>query len=423
MILGAGAAGLGAGLALRGLATPFEILEGDDAPGGLARTDLVDGFSFERTGHVLHFALPHVEDRFRTLGVELERIERRAAILLGDREIPYPFQYNLWALGSRRLARSVVADMKRAPSNGQASRSFAELLVSLWGARGVSLFFRPYNEKLWGRPLEELPSDCAGRFQPKADLALAASGAERRVHVAGYNRTFLYPASGRLGDLMTALARPIRERIRCGAAVTAVDLARRRLQTADGTTIEYDRLISTIPLARLVEMSGLRTAGRDLFAATRILNVRVGVRGALRTPYQWVYVADPGLPFHRIGFPGNVNPATCPDGCTSLSVEYTIPARGRKLSAAAVAAAALDYVRRRGLVDVEERLFHDELLISPAYVVHRAPGRTEFAALERRLREHEVWLGGRFGTWDYLSVEGAFESGTRAAQGCAGAAR
>jgi protoporphyrinogen oxidase len=421
LILGAGAAGLGAGLALHELGSRFEIVEQDDAPGGLARTDLVDGFSFERTGHVLHFKLPHVEQRFRSLGVQLERIERRAGILLGDREIPYPFQYNLWALESRRLARSVVEDMRRAAANGEASRSFSELLLSQWGARGTSLFFRPYNEKLWGRPLDELPADCAGRFLPKPDVALAEKGSEHHVHLSGYNGTFLYPASGQLGDTIAALARPIRDRLRCRTKVTAIDLERRQLRTADGATISYERLISTIPLGRLAEMSGLRTGDPGLFGATRILNIRVGLRGSLRTPYHWVYVADTELPFHRIGFPQNVNQRTCPNGCTSLSIEYTIPRRGRRLSSAAVASAAVDYLVRRGLLEVDEKLFHDELLISPAYVVQRAPGRIAFTRLERTLREHGVRLAGRFGTWDYLSIEESFESGTRAARACAGA--
>jgi protoporphyrinogen oxidase len=417
VILGAGAAGLGAALTLRELGAGFAILERDDAPGGLARTDLVDGFSFDRTGHVLHFRLPQVERRLQALDVPLQRIERRAAVLLGERQIPYPFQYNLWALGSRALARSIVEDMRaaRPPVEGA---SFGELLLSAWGARSVSLFFRPYNEKLWGRTLEELPGDCAGRFLPRANLDLAERGATGRTDVPGYNGTFLYPASGRLGDLMTSLAQPIRAGLHCGVAVTAIDLTRRRLRTSDGATIDYDLLISTIPLADLVRIAGVPAPAPDLFAATSVLNVRVGLRGSLRTPYHWVYVADADVPFHRIGFPRNVNPLTSPEGCVSVSVEYTIPARGDRLSSSAVASAALDFLCRRGLIEIDERLFDEELLITPAYVVHRARGRSAFATLARTLREHGVVLAGRFGTWDYLSIEESFESGVRAARAC-----
>ena len=416
VILGAGAAGLGAGLALDDASTAFRILEGDDAAGGLLRTDVVDGFSFDRTGHVLHFARPHIEAGFRELGVELERIERRAGILLGDTEVPYPFQYNLWALESRSLARAVVDDMRTAPRRNGAG-SFADLLRSLWGESALALFFRPYNEKLWGRPLEALPADCAGRYLPEADVELAERGAQREVGAHGYNNTFLYPASGRLGDLMTALAAPIADRVCCGVSVEAVDIVRRELRTEDGGTIAYGRLISTIPLDVLLRMSGLRV-DPDLFAATEVVNIRIGLRGSLRTANHWLYVADRELPFHRIGFPQNVNRRTCPDGCTSLSIESTIPASGQRLSTDDIAATALECMSRRGFVDVEEYLFHDEFLISPAYVVQRAPERDAFAEIERTLREHGLFLAGRFGTWDYLSVEEAFESGVRAAGEC-----
>jgi protoporphyrinogen oxidase len=422
VILGAGAAGLGASLALRRLRIAFELLEGESGPGGLARTDIVDGFSFDRTGHVLHFAQPEVERRFRAAGARLERSERRAGVLLGEREIPYPFQYNLWALGSPELARVVVADMRRAQRNGDGNGSFDDLLLSTWGETGVSLFFRPYNEKLWGRPLKELPTDCAGRFLPAADLALAERGARSRVQMNGYNGTFLYPASGRLGDVMAALACPIAGSIRYGDPVAALDLGRRRLETAAGATVGYDALISTIPLDRLIAMAGIPAPGMDLFAATKILNVRVGLRGSLRTRLHWVYVADRELPFHRIGFPQNVNRRTCPDGCTSLSIEYTIPEGGPELPAAKIARSALAHLARLGLVAVEEELFHDAVLISPAYVVQRAPGREAFARLETTLSEHGVWTAGRFGTWDYLSVEESFASGTRAARSCAAVA-
>jgi protoporphyrinogen oxidase len=171
-------------------------------------------------------------------------------------------------------------------------------------------------------------------------------------------------------------------------------------------------------MASLVSMAGLPVPGDDLFASTQILNIRVGVRGRLRTPYHWVYTPDEQLPFHRVGFPQNVNRLTCPDGCASLSIEYTVPHRGGRTSTATIADSALEYLSARGFIEVEERILLAERTISPAYVVHRARGRTAFAKLGRTLREHGVWLAGRFGTWDYLSVEEAFESGEQAARGC-----
>ncbi len=53
----------------------------------------------------------------------------------------------------------------------------------------------------------------------------------------------------------------------------------------------------------------------------------------------------------------------------------------------------------------------NELLLEPAYVVNRSPGRPEFEEIRRRLAEAGVTLAGRFATWDYLSIEESFDSG------------
>jgi len=97
-----------------------------------------------------------------------------------------------------------------------------------------------------------------------------------------------------------------------------------------------------IPLRQLLDLSGFEAPKADLFAATEIANVRIGVRGNMETQCQWVYVPDPDGPFHRIGFPRNVNPRTCPPGCASLSVEYTVPADGARRSSSEVATLALE---------------------------------------------------------------------------------
>ena len=188
------------------------------------------------------------------------------------------------------------------------------------------------------------------------------------------------------------------------------------MRTGSGETFAYDTLISTLPLNNLLALAGEWPAP-DLFEAAEILNVRVGFRGAVRIPHQWVYVADAEIPFHRIGFPGNVNGRTCPPGCASISVEYTYPACGPAPLGEAIAASALDYLDEPGLVELDEVLTVTERLLTPAYVVHRSPGRPELEAVRELLAAKDVVLAGRFGAWDYLSIEESFESGWRAGVG------
>lgn len=412
LVLGAGIAGVGAGLALTEEGRDAVLLELEDGPGGLMRTDEVDGFSFDRTGHFLHFKRDLLNGRLDGAGVSLDCIERRSAVLVGDTVVPYPIQYNLWALGDER-ARAALAELEDESGLADLPDTLAELLLSSWGQTLYDVFFRPYNEKLWGRPLTELPADCVGAYLPTTDVELAAAGARGPTSYGGYNGTFFYPASGRIGEAAEALSAPFADRIRYGCAVRSIDLDERVLETEDGETIAYDALISTLPLNDLLALSG-EGAAPELFAASEILNIRIGFRGAVRIPHHWVYVPDAEFPFHRIGFPGNVNELTCPPGCASLSVEYTYPSTGEPLSGEAVAAAALEYLDDLGFLDLHETVTVTERLISPAYVVQRSPGREELEQIHDSLAERGVQVAGRYGTWDYLSMEEAFESGWRA---------
>ncbi len=106
-------------------------------------------------------------------------------------------------------------------------------------------------------------------------------------------------------------------------------------------------LISTLPLDTFLVLAGEQPSP-ELFEASEILNVRIGFRGSMRKPHQWVYVPDAELPFHRIGFPSNVNPKTCPPGCASISVEYTHPRDGAPLAGADIADQEIAYLDRLG---------------------------------------------------------------------------
>ena len=420
LIVGAGVAGLGAGLAAHEGGLDFELLEAAERPGGLVQTDELDGFCFDQTAHVLHLRLAQSRERFRLLGVALRRTRRRAAIIVNEQLVPYPLQYNLWALGKPGLVASLLSELTQAaarPSGEPAS--FAELLRSRWGEGLVSLFFRPYNEKLWGRRLEELPADCAGDYLPEVDLELARRGACAPTEYEGYNGHFLYPASGRLGDIVARLAEPLRPRLSCAEAVVAVDLDGHEATTSSGRTIAYDRLVGACSLPRLLEAAGCLNGRGDLFDATTVANVRVALHGRMRTPLHWVYTPDADVPFHRVAFPRNLNSTTCPAGCVSLSVEYTLPLEGRRAPTADIADTAVAYAADLGLIEVEDVHGVWETVITPAYVLHRAPTREELCQLRSSLAERDVQVAGRFGEWDYLSIEQSFVSGTQAVQAVA----
>ncbi|HEX5725835.1 MAG TPA: FAD-dependent oxidoreductase, partial [Longimicrobiaceae bacterium] len=412
VVLGAGLAGLGAAHRLREEGLPFRVLEAAPVPGGLARTHEVDGFCFDGAGHFLHLSDAEPAARLVPASVPLEWIERRSAVLVGDTLVPYPFQFNLWALDEAFRARA-LAELARAEPPAHPERaSLAEAFRGAWGEAMTEAFLRPYNEKMWGRSLESLPADCLGPFPPAPDPALVRAGCVGPITGQGYNAVFRYPASGRLTGWVDAVAAPARGRLRTGFRVARIDLAARTVEGEDGETVPFARLVSTLALPALLRACGMAAPPGDLLAAAAVRNVQVGLRGRVRTDLHWIYLPDPALAAHRVTFPANVNPRTCPPECTSLSIEL-----GGSAGAAAESAAraVMERLQGLGLLEVDEVLLVREVVIDPAYVVHRAPGREAFRDLREALARHGVATAGRFGSWDYLSMEGAFRSGWQAA--------
>lgn len=419
IVIGGGLAGVAATHGLLDAGVDVLLLEAGSSLGGLARTEEVDGFLFDFAGHFLHFTAPGSEAYFLAQGVEMEQVERRASVALDACVVPYPLQFNLWAVDPSLRGR-IVSEMQgiaRDPRPAEeAPGSLHDLLGSTWGPTMVDLFFRPYNEKMWGRRLEDLPADCLGRFPPTPDLELLRRGCTSPVLDSGYNARFWYPRHGGIGAWTRALSRPVEAHSRLEWPVRHVDLHAREVTGPGGEILRYDRLVSTIPLPALLDLCHGSPHDPEQFAHTSIRNVRVGLRGQLRLDDHWLYLPAKDVMAYRINFPSNVNPHVCPPGCASLSIECRAGQDGQGPACGQIASDAIEFLRARDLLRVEDVLTVSEVRLSPAYVVHRSPGRSEFDRIRGHLGAHGVYVAGRFGSWDYLSMEGAYLSGLRAAE-------
>src|SRR5262249_13720187 len=137
------------------------------------------------------------------------------------------------------------------------------------------------------------------------EVVRGALGSE--VRGLGYNPTFLYPRRGGIGVIARALAERCGE-IRLGRTVRRVDLVAHRLGRDDGETLDYERLISTMPLDALLgalapaRVPILRDAMGRLRAVS-VISFNFGVDRAHVLPAHWVYFPEPEFPFYRVGSP------------------------------------------------------------------------------------------------------------------------
>lgn len=228
-----------------------------------------------------------------------------------------------------------------------------------------------------------------------------------------YNKTFFYPRSGRIGELFDCLAQPHKEALVLKTPATSIDIATKTCHTANGSW-RFETLISTVPLDRLVQMvnCSLPFDGIQLITSD-IINLRVGFSGRMLKDIHWVYLPEETVPFYRIGFPCNINAATCPPGCANLSIELARRANEAVEDALPdLTRQAIAYLQQYELIEVEQIEHLEAKHIAPAYVIPNFHnGKTSLEGSFARLREHDIYCAGRYGTYSYFSMEDAWLSG------------
>jgi len=422
ILLGAGLSGLSTALHL---SHDYLILEKEGRVGGLTRTEDIDGFLFNHTGHWLHLR----DDRTKRLVNDLlpERmstVTRQAAIYLQGRFSSYPFQANLFGVAPQVLREclqgAVAAAIGQASGQGQAPRNFEEYVVQHFGEGIARHFIVPYNTKLWGVPPTEVTTAWCQRFVPVPDIAAIVDGALGLSREAlGYNATFLYPSEGGIEALPRAMAVRIpQDRIRLRAEPDAIDVGK-RIVRLDGNTLSFQHLVSSVALPDLVRMTTdapevvIEAASRLRCSPLRYVNVGLAVERPLNGLH-WIYLPEAKYPFYRVGSASNAIASLAPAGRSSLYVELAndqnVPDRDVVQSLAA-------FLIEIGTISNAEQLLFAAFRSHPwGYVIFDANCEDARRTILEYYSTNGIHSIGRYGEWTYNSMEDALLAGMEVAQ-------
>lgn len=431
VILGGGLAGLGTAHFLEG--RPWHLIEKTDRVGGLTKTEILEGgFHFDPTGHWLHLRDPEIRRLVETrwLPNRLVTIARKAAIFSRGVFTRYPYQVNTHGLPPEVVADNLVGFVEAVYGEaGRAlrerePRNFHEFILRYLGTGFADNFMVPYNRKLYTVEPSELSGAWCGRFVPRPTLRQVVDGALGvGAENLGYNASFVYPEEGGIESLPRAILQGLENGVvEVNLEPTAIDWKAKSMTLSDGRTISYAHLVSTIALPALVELlargeAGVPDAIRDAVGrlrATTVTHVSVGVKGPNRQPWHWVYFPEPEFQTYRIGSPSAVYAPLAPEGCSSFYVEYSH--QGERSGAQCEKDAVEDLLRGQMIHRKEDVRFARATEIPHAYVLYdQAYGKAKEEIL-RFLEVAQVEVAGRYGQWEYSSMEDALISGRAVAR-------
>jgi protoporphyrinogen oxidase len=426
LIAGGGLAGLSCARELYRASRDYRLVEKENEVGGLCRSVQVKGFSFDYTGHFLHFQKNEIKEWVLKLaGEKLKKRKRHAAIYSQGAYSEYPYQENNAGLPSATARENVLGYLEALlerrfshvhPDDAGDFKTWCRMAFGPGISRN---FMFPYNEKLWKTPLERLSTRWMGRFVSTPRVADVLRGAmARRPSPSGYNPTFYYPDQGGISALPRAIAAGL-PNLFTGVSLQGLDLSSRLAVLSNGRKIGFENLVSSLPLPRLAAITkGLPSALRRLsrrLKAVGVYNINLGLRVSRPTPFSWIYFPEKQFLFHRAGSLSACVPTATPRKRASLYVEFSY--REKKPAARALWKHTLQKIEELGWIrNPGQVLARADLDIPTAYVIYDEAREEAVARLFKFYGKNGVQSAGRYGRWEYGTMESAIEQGIQAAR-------
>ncbi len=394
----------------------YVVLESKNQAGGLCASTQQNGYRFDFGGHLLHLHTKTGKHLVQTLlKNNLKKHNRHAFIYTNGMQVPYPFQQNLWALHDE-LKSLCAEELKRGlPLSNIPPAHFEEWCLRQFGYVLYEIFFRPYNEKLWGRPLHELSYDWCNPFVPAPSSKEIWQSLRTKPRAKqGYNATFYYPKQGGIGALIDALIQQV-PNIRLGTPATRIDLAHKRVWTPQAVYC-FEHLVNTIALPNFVQLLDNEPTLKQAAALLQAQPVSVyHVAIARQVPhFSWIYFPDPAQPFYRVGLQSGFAPDAVPAKDISL---FYVEISGNCPQTPVTEQLIWAGLHQKGLVPLEDiKLFSTWQHIPQAYVIFNKQRAQAVPFLLSELEKRHVFCAGRYGKWEYSFMERSLVEGQQLAQ-------
>ncbi|MBR3026356.1 MAG: NAD(P)/FAD-dependent oxidoreductase [Oscillospiraceae bacterium] len=388
VVIGAGPAGLTAAYELLSKSKDeysVTVLEGSSEIGGISRTVKYRGNRMDIGGHRFFSKDKEVTDWWENMmptqgkpsfdDIKLGRVKKLKAggpdpeetdrvmlvrnrvsrIYYKKKFFDYPISMKMQTIKNMGFASTVSAGCSYLGSciSKKPEDSLENFYINRFGKVLYSMFFEGYTEKLWGRHPRDISADWGA--QRVKGLSIRAVLKDMFSKIGGGNKDrkvetslieeFIYPKYGP-GQLWETVAEEVKKlggEIRMNSEVVKINTADGKinsLELADGSTVDGDIFISSMPLKDLV--GGMNDVPEDIskiaaglpyrdFVTVGLLVNKLNLKNEtdIKTlgnivPDCWIYVQDTGVKLGRIQIFNNWSPYMVekPEDTVWIGLEY-----------------------------------------------------------------------------------------------------
>jgi protoporphyrinogen oxidase len=257
-------------------------------------------------------------------------------------------------------------------------QSFQRELNHKFGNDLCNLFFYPFNDKYTG--------GLYNKILPQDSYKSPSKGEKH------YNSAFFYPSEG-LSKMIDNLAG--QNTIHYNKKAVSIDISKKEVSFLDGTTVGYDRIISTIPLNNLLHLCGINVE----FPHTSTLVLNIGAVPGKNLPKEhWLYIPFCNSGFYRVGIYSNVDASFAPKDRVSIYVEKTYS--GEDISTFDLEERIIDELLSWRWIDGIETFDLNFIPTSYTWVYEG----TDIETYLRELRKQNILSIGRYGKWKFQGI-------------------
>lgn len=423
LIIGAGLAGLSTAYHLE-KSIDCEIYERNQFVGGYASSYQIDDYVFDYSGHYLHLRNNDIRKLIlKLLMGNIKKVERSSVIFSHNTITNYPYQSNFYGLPEEIIIQNLIGFIKaKYEKNRNFIYNFYDWILKNFGKGIAENFMVPYNEKLWGIHPKKMSIEWIDRFIPDIKLNDVIRGAiTKKKNNVGYNSIFFYPIKGGIGSLSEAFAKNLKNSINLGSTVSKVNVHEKLIKIKEtNEKIHYDLLINTSPLKGFV-LNILENPTKEIknfskkLISNKILVLNLGLNEE-KICHNWIYFPEHKYRFFRIGNYSKASENMSPIGSSSVYIETNI-SKYDKNNYEQIVEKNLDDLISIGFLSSKSKIeIISNKILENAYSIPLINNKKYLESIKDYLKKKHTRTIGRYGNWEYSSMEDAILNGKKVAE-------
>lgn len=388
-IIGAGISGLSLAQLLKQRNIGFKLFEQSATVGGIAKVDKKTPVPFHYTGghcfnskhqEVLDFIFENILSKD-----QWNAVSRDARIYFKDQFISYPIEYSLREIAKGRplYVLRVLLEILKNKILPFPITNLADYFENQFGRTLTNDYFRPYNEKIWQRRLEDLSPEWVNGKLPESSLKDILSGLLGVKENSMVHAHFYYPKEGK-NAFVEALANEIP--VTLNSHIRGIKYIDRKW-IVGGEPFEH--LVYTGPLDKIHQVIGVTESVQQAIQKLSYNRVTSSLWSCEPSQHLWSYIPNREIIFHRIVYIGKFLKKPKGDFLTLEAIgsyqKFELEEEAKKLPF------------------VKECIAHHTS--DHAYVVYDRNYREAKKAIFNEVKQNNLHLLGRFAEWEYYNMD------------------